>query len=602
MTVNEKSIAVLPFVNMSPDVDNEYFSDGIAEEIINALTAIKNLKVTARTSSFSFKGKATDIRTIGQQLGVITILEGSVRKAGQRVRITAQLVRTDDGFHLWSRTFDRELEDIFAVQDEISLSIADQIRENFGHLEFKDQLIKTPNVSVDVYERYLEGRYFFHRFNVLDIQRGLAILEDLTQKHPHFALAKVSVQYGYNMMAAAGLLPARESLAKGKPFLDAALQLDERLPECHHSLGWHSLNQDWDFVQAARHLERAIELRPGYADAHQKLFITLALEGKLEEAHQHIETALQLDPLAPLNNYFIAYSYYLSKDFEQSNAYFERTFELEPSFLIGYSIYGLSLILQDRPTFLLNRAKAVSSLNGSAVESLIMKSLALSKMGKKEETSVCVEQLERYLDGESRERVRFFLIYIESIQGRLEKALQHAEEGVRLREPLMTLLKVDPLLKTTNLPKNQRYQSLLKTIYQLSDRAEPIAEHKSRNGALMSQEEIERYKAQLEELMVKESLYLNSSLSLRELAENIGLHPNKLSWLINETVGQNFNAYINAFRLIAFKEKALDPRNQHLTLLGLAYDSGFNSKTVFNSFFKKMEKMTPRQWVKQNSQ
>jgi len=601
MTVNEKSIAVLPFVNMSPDADNEYFSDGIAEEIINALTAIKNLKVTARTSSFSFKGKATDIRTIGQQLGVITVLEGSVRKAGQRVRITAQLVRTDDGFHLWSRTFDRELEDIFAVQDEISLSIADQIRENFGHLEFKDQLIKTPNVSVDVYERYLEGRYFFHRFNVLDIQRGLAILEDLTKKHPHFALANVSVQYGYNMLAAAGLMPARESLAKGKPFLDAALELDERLPECHHSLGWHSLNQDWDFIQAARHLERAIELRPGYADAHQKLFITLALEGKLQEAHKHIQTALQLDPLAPLNNYFIAYSHYLAEDFEKSNAYFERTFELEPSFLIGYSIYGLSLILQGRSTILLARAKAVSALKGSEVESLIMKSLALSKMGKQEEASACVEQLECYLDGVSRERVRFFLIYIESLLGRFEKALQHAEEGVRLREPLMTLLKVDPLLKTTTLPKEQRYQALLKKIYQLSD-LNPTAENKSRDGALLSLKEVEHYKAQLEALMAQEHLYLNSSLSLRELADNLDLHPNKLSWLINEAIGQNFNAYINAFRLVTFKEKALDPRNQHLTLLGLAYDSGFNSKTVFNSFFKKMEKLTPRQWVKQNSQ
>lgn len=595
--MHDKSIAVLPFVNMSPDADNEYFSDGITEEIINALTAIKNLKVTARTSSFAFKGRATDVRSIGQQLGVITVLEGSVRKAGNRVRITAQLVRTDDGFHLWSQSFDRELEDIFAVQDEISLSIADQIRENFGHLEYQDQLIQNPNVSVAVYEQYLEGRSYLHRFNSLDIQRGLSILENLTRTHPQFALAKVGVQYAYNMMAAAGIMPAGESLAKGKPYLDDALAIDEKLPECHHSLGWHSLNQDWDFIQAVRHLKRAIELRPGYADAYQKLFITLALEGKLEEAHEHILTALQFDPLAPLNNYFISYSYYLSQDFELSNRHFERTFDLEPSFLIGYSIYGLSLILQNRPTYLLEKAEAITNISGSEVERLMMKTLALSKMGPSPETEYCIEQLESHLEGLRRERVRFFLIYIESILGRMEKALHHVAQGVRFREPLMTLLKVDPLLKTTALIKEPQFQDLLKTIYLRSD--SQVAAKETREGGPFTLREIDHFTQELAAKMREDKPYLNPALSLRELADSLELHPNKLSWLINESIGQNFNTYINAFRLEAFKALAKDPKNRHLTLLGLAYDSGFNSKTVFNSYFKKVEGMTPRAWLKQ---
>ena len=597
MTLYDKSIAVLPFVNMSSDADNEYFSDGITEEIINALTAIKHLKVTARTSSFAFKGRATDVRSIGQQLGVITVLEGSVRKAGNRVRITAQLVRTDDGFQLWSRSFDRDLEDIFAVQDEISLSIADQIRENFGHLEFQDQLIQTPNVSVSVYERYLEGRAFLHRFNTLDVQRGLSILEDLTRTHPHFALAKVGVQYAYNMMAAAGFMPAGESLAKGKPFLDEALAIDEKLPECHHSLGWHSLNQDWDFIQAARHLKRAIELRPGYADAYQKLFITLALEGKLEEAHGHVETALQLDPLAPLNNYFISYSYYLNQEFELSNQHFEHTFELEPSFMVGYSIYGLSLALQDRTAFLLERAKAIEHISGSEVERLIMSTLAWSKMGNVQEAEAGISQLESHLRGVRRERVRFFLIYIESILGRVDRAMHHVEQGVQFREPLMTLLKVDPLLKTTALVEERKYQKLLRTIYLKSDTQESTTE--SQESGPFNQAETVQFTQRLEELMRRDKPYLNPSLSLRTLAEALELHPNKLSWLINESIGQNFNTYVNAFRLDAFKALALDPRNRHLTLLGLAYDSGFNSKTVFNSYFKKVEGMTPRVWLKQ---
>ena len=173
-----KSIAVLPFVNMSANPDNEYFSDGITEEIINALTTIQGLKVIARTSSFAFKGKNVDIRAIGNQLGVNTILEGSVRKVKSRVRITAQLINTKDGTHFWSKNFDRELTDIFALQDEISLLIADKIRENFGHMDIQDHLVPTKAVNIESYELYLKGRYFFFKWNLVLLHlRSLMMLE-----------------------------------------------------------------------------------------------------------------------------------------------------------------------------------------------------------------------------------------------------------------------------------------------------------------------------------------------------------------------------------------------------------------------------------------
>ena len=308
---SSKSIAVLPFVNMSADPDNEYFSDGITEEIINALTTILGLKVISRTSCFAFKGRNVDIRKIGDQLGVATLLEGSVRKAQNRIRITAQLISSADGAHLWSKNFDREMDDIFALQDEISLLIADQIRENFGHLEIDDRLIETPEIDVDVYQLYLKGRYYLHKFNKSDIERGISILEQVVDRKPDYALAHVSIHYGYNMMAAGGLAPVEEALNTGKRHLDIAKQLDDQLPEYYHSLGWHSLNEDWDFTSATQYLLKAIELRPGYADAHQKLFINLALEGKLDAAFEHIEMARNLDPLATLNNYFTGYYYCL---------------------------------------------------------------------------------------------------------------------------------------------------------------------------------------------------------------------------------------------------------------------------------------------------
>ena len=194
---SNKSIAVLPFVNMSADPENEYFSDGITEEIINALTTVKGLKVIARTSSFAFKNKNIDVRTIGNQLGVSTVLEGSVRKVNNRVRITAQLINANDGTHFWSKNFDRDLKDIFALQDEISLLIADQIRENFGHLEIQEHLIEPPTQNMEAYNLYLKGRYQHLMWDGQGIANAVELYEQCVTIDPTFALPYFGLAYSY---------------------------------------------------------------------------------------------------------------------------------------------------------------------------------------------------------------------------------------------------------------------------------------------------------------------------------------------------------------------------------------------------------------------
>jgi len=184
---------------MSADPENEYFSDGITEEIINALTTVRGLKVIARTSSFAFKNKNIDVRTIGDQLGVSTVLEGSVRKAKNRVRITVQLVSTNDGTHFWSKNFDRELEDIFALQDEISLHIADQIRENFGQLNIQEHLIKEPTQNMEAYNLYLKGRYQHLMWDGPGIANAVELYEQCVAIDPSFALPYFGLAYCYAM-------------------------------------------------------------------------------------------------------------------------------------------------------------------------------------------------------------------------------------------------------------------------------------------------------------------------------------------------------------------------------------------------------------------
>ena len=253
---SNKSIAVLPFVNMSADPENEYFSDGITEEIINALTTVKGLKVIARTSSFAFKNKNIDVRTIGDQLGVSTVLEGSVRKAKNRVRITAQLISTNDGTHFWSKNFDRDLEDIFALQDEISLLIAEQIRENFGHLNIQEHLIEAPTQNMEAYDLYLKARYQHLMWDGQGIRNAVELYEQCVTIDPSFALPYFGLGYSYAMYGSWGnnkdlLQLSKENLSKG-------FKLDKQSYIGYFGKATLSFWGNWDFINGHKYFQKAI--------------------------------------------------------------------------------------------------------------------------------------------------------------------------------------------------------------------------------------------------------------------------------------------------------------------------------------------------------
>ena len=214
--INQKSIAVLPFINMSNDVNNEYFSDGITEEIINALTNINELKVIARTSSFAFKGKQIDVRKVGKQLNVATILEGSVRKAMNRVRITAQLIDTNDGTHYWSKNFDRELDDIFKLQDEISLLIANEVRNNFGHFDIQEHLVTKATSNIEAYELFLKGRYYQLQWTPDALREAINYYNKAIEKDKYYAKAYYANLQCYGLLAAWGYMPYQEGIKEAE--------------------------------------------------------------------------------------------------------------------------------------------------------------------------------------------------------------------------------------------------------------------------------------------------------------------------------------------------------------------------------------------------
>ncbi len=289
-----KSIAVLPFVNMSSDPDNEYFTDGIAEEIINALTKVQALHVAARTSAFAFKGKNQDIRKVGEQLGVTTVLEGSVRKAGNRLRVTAQLVNVADGYHLWSERYDRQLDDVFAIQDEISENIVRALRVVLSDKEKRQIENKPPTENVEAYEYYLRARQYFHQFRRAGIQYARRMFERAVEADPGFAKAYAGIadccsfMYMYWDGSNANLEGADSASAK-------ALELGPELAEAHASRGFAlSLRREYD--QSRAEFERALELNPKLYEAHYLYARACFQEGRLEDAVRHYQEAARVRP------------------------------------------------------------------------------------------------------------------------------------------------------------------------------------------------------------------------------------------------------------------------------------------------------------------
>lgn len=290
------SVAVLPFLDLSPAKDQEYFSDGLTEELIDALTRVPNLHVVARTSAFAFKGKPADVREIGRQLNVSTILEGSVRKSGDQLRITAQLARVSDGYHLWSRTYDRRLQDVFAVQREISQTIAGLLRG--GDLPARSQ----PR-DLEAYRLYQEGRYFFNKFEPPESDtKAIERYRQAIARDPQMAQAYAGMADAYSYLAENFVAAPREVMPKAREAAEKAVALDDSSADAHIALGIVKLDYDRDREGGQREFLRAIQLNPGSGYAHHWYAHSLEVQGRLDEARKEMRAALDLDPLSiPIN-------------------------------------------------------------------------------------------------------------------------------------------------------------------------------------------------------------------------------------------------------------------------------------------------------------
>src|SRR5688572_14275478 len=304
---NEQSIAVLPFIDMSPAKDQEYFSDGMSEELLNLLAKIPGLKVISRTSSFSFKGKNLDVRKIGDNLGVANILEGSIRKSGNVVRITAQLIEVRNGTHLWSETYDREMRDVFVVQDEISKMIVDILKIKLIDKQ-ANQVASSFTENPDAHEDYLKGRYYWNMRTDDGIKKAIGYFEDAISKDSNYAAAYAGLADTYLTLYDYGLMSIDESTPKAKDAAQRALKINKMLAEAHNSLAHIDLHE-WKWESAENGFRRAIELNQSYVLAHHWYALCLTALGRGNEAVDEMKKARELDPLSTRINADLGMAY-----------------------------------------------------------------------------------------------------------------------------------------------------------------------------------------------------------------------------------------------------------------------------------------------------
>ncbi len=332
------SVAVLPFVNMSADEEQEYFCDGITEEIINNLTHVENLHVAARTSSFAFKGRDEDIREIGRKLNVETLLEGSVRKAGKRIRVTAQLVKVGDGYHLWSESFDRELEDIFAIQDEISLAIVDQLTAKLLG-KAKDRLEKRHTPKLEAYNLYLKGRHLLTMRNPNQFPTALEFYRQAVAVQPDYAQAYAEIAQTHLKIERYGVLSAADTLPHAMEAALRAVELNGTLADAHAALAYaRYYHWDWDGAEAS--FRRALELNQNSAYTHHIFGWFLAARGRFDESMAALKRAQELDPLSLIINANVGSIYYFSRQYKRAVDHLRGAVEVKPDFSVAYQWLG----------------------------------------------------------------------------------------------------------------------------------------------------------------------------------------------------------------------------------------------------------------------
>jgi TolB-like protein/thioredoxin-like negative regulator of GroEL len=457
------SIAVLPFVNRSRDEEDEYFSDGLADELLNVLTKVRGLRVAARTSSYYFKGKNEDLAVIGQKLNVETLLEGSVRKAGNRVRIAVQLVKVSDGYHLWSETYDRTLDDIFALQDDIAQSVVKELRTTLmgegpnskasGEAQaVVEEAAKGRGENSEAYRLYLQGRYFVERFTPENIAKGITYLQQALELNPEFALAWAELGRALNFQAGYGWIPIAEGYEQARAAALRAIALEPDLDEGHIVNGHIQSSWDWDWRAADASYRRALEIAPNSAAALRAAGSLAVALGRFDQGLELCRRSSVQDPLSASAYTSLGGAYRFAGRLDEALAAYQKALELNPQRIVTRLLLAIVLVAQGR------LEDALSHVEQEPEPFARWCGLAFvhGRAGRMTESDSALKQL---IDGFSKD-AGYQIAAVYTGRGETDAALEWLERSYSLRDPGLMWVKVEPVFR--DLHGDPRWGAFLK--------------------------------------------------------------------------------------------------------------------------------------------
>jgi len=449
----DPSIAVLPFMDMSPDKDQEYFADGLTEELINDLTQVPGLKVVARSSSFQFKGKSADLRAVGRKLGVANVLEGSVRKEGNHVRITAQLVKADDGFHLWSETYDREISGIFATQGEIARAVTGALQVRLLSVGGTAISAGSRTANSEAYQAYLQGQYFSARGqDTEDLNKGLSYANQAIKLDPNYAAAWAQQSLFLERLAGLGLIDYADGLRRARESAEKAIALDPNLAAGYLALASIQMDHDWDWEGAGASLRKAAQLEPGSAAVIGFQAYLARKQGRIEEAIALYKQAIALDPLRANFHLALGDKLYSVARYQEALAALQRAQELNPQLSSLHLARCETFLLQGHP----EEAAAEIEKETGEWQKLTGQALAYFGAGRHQEANHILKKLIASHQNDSAYQIAEIYAY----RGETEKAFQWLDRAIRQRDPATPEFKTEPLLKS--LRPYPHYTELLK--------------------------------------------------------------------------------------------------------------------------------------------
>ena len=457
--VQTPSIAVLPFVNLSPEPDSEYFSDGLTEELIHALSQLHNLRVVSRTSAFEFKAKPQSVRRIGAQLKVTKVVEGSVRKLGQRLRVSAQLVSTSDGYCLWSQRFDREIKDVFEIQDEIANQITEALKTRLSQ-DAQPILLKRRTENVEAYDLYLRGRFQWNKRSGEGLQRSLEYFELALAQDPGYAPAYSGIADYHIAVASWGLATPTDAWPKAKEAAERALAIDDTLAEAHASMGTIHMWYEWNWSAAEQDFRRAIDLNPGHPNAHVQYNLLFLQTGRFGEAEREIRTALATDPLSIRINSYLAGLFHYRGEYDRSLEQCGRALELDPKDIELHIVLALNYEQKGMYKDAIRELEQARELSDNNPLILGPLGSCYAAAGDHARARSSLEELDRAAQVTYVAPITWVMIYLGLRE--FDRAFEWLEKAAQVRDVLICYLGVGPIYDCIR--SDPRYTDLVRRI------------------------------------------------------------------------------------------------------------------------------------------